>query len=104
MHQTYALRGEQVEQRLTGGMYAVTALDLVPAPLVVRGTFLLCNSIANVLIDTGASHSFSSSAFTSALGLELARLTSSLSVESPIGGEIVLEQGCQGCDIEVVGC
>ncbi|KAL7168615.1 hypothetical protein ACSBR2_038951 [Camellia fascicularis] len=74
MHQAYASRGEQVEQRPTGRVYAVTAPNLVPAPLIVRGTFLLCNSIANVLVDTGTSHSFISSAFASALGLELVGL------------------------------
>ncbi|KAL7230631.1 hypothetical protein ACSBR2_008995 [Camellia fascicularis] len=83
-------------------MYAVTAQDLVPAPFVVRGTFLFCNSIANVLIDTGASHSFISAAFVSVLGLELAQLASPICVVSPIGGELILKQGCRGCDIEVV--
>ena len=72
-------------------MYAVTASDLVPAPLVVRGTFFFCNSVANVLIDTGASHSFILFAFASALGSELAQLASLICLESLIGGEIVLK-------------
>ena len=72
VQQSYAPRGEQVDQRSSGRVYAVTAQDLVPAPSVVRGTFLFCNSVANVLIDTGASHSFVSAAFASVLELELA--------------------------------
>lgn len=78
--------------------------NLVSAPSVVRDNFLLCNSIANVLINTGISHSFILSAFASALGLEVARLASPLRVESPIGEDAVLDQGCRGCEIEVVGC
>ncbi|XP_028079212.1 uncharacterized protein LOC114280987 [Camellia sinensis] len=103
MLQAYAPRDEQVEQRPTGRVYTVTAPDLVLAPSMVRDTFLLCNSIANVLIDTGSSHSIISSVFALALGLELAWLASPLSVESPVGGEIVLKQGCRGRDIEVAG-
>lgn len=82
-------------------MYAVTTQDFVPAPSVVRGTFLFCNSVANVLIDTGASHSFISAAFASVLGLELAQLASPICVVSSVGGELILKQGCKGCDIEV---
>ena len=67
MQQSYAPRGEQVDQRPSGCVYAVTTQDLVQAPSVVRGTFLFCNSIASVLIDTGASHSNVSAAFTSVL-------------------------------------
>ena len=81
-------------------MYVVTAQDLVPAPSVVRGTFLFCNSVANVLIDMGASHSFISAAFASVLGLELAQLASPICVVSPVGGELILKQRCRGCDIE----
>ncbi|KAL7204574.1 hypothetical protein ACSBR2_017615 [Camellia fascicularis] len=65
--------------------------DLVPASLVVRGNFLLCNSIANVLIDTGASHSFISYAFALALGLEVGQLASPLRVESLVGEEVMLD-------------
>ena len=101
VQQSFAPRGEQVDQGPTGHVYAVTAQDLVPAPSVVRGTFLFCNSVANVLIDTGASHSFVSAAFASVLELELAQLASPICVVSPLGGELILKQGVRGCDIEV---
>ncbi|KAL7247390.1 hypothetical protein ACSBR2_002327 [Camellia fascicularis] len=104
VQQSFALRGEQVDQGPTGRVYAVTVQDLVLAPSVVRGTFLFCNSIANVLIDTGASHSFVSAAFASVLGLELAQLASPICVVSPVGGELILKQGCRGCNIEVTDC
>ena len=67
-------------------MYAVTAQDLLPAPSVVRGTFLFCNSVVSVLIDTGASHSFVFAVFASVLELELAQLASPICVVSPGGG------------------
>ena len=63
----------------------------------------MCNSLANVLIDTGASHSFISIAFASTLGLEVARLMPPLRVESSVGGTVDLDRGCRDCEIEVVG-
>ena len=99
VQQSYSPRGEQGDQGPTGRVYAVTAQDLVPAPSVVRGTFLFCNSVASVLIDMGASHSFVSAAFASVLELELAQLASPICVVSPIGGELILKQGVRGCDI-----
>lgn len=55
-----------------------------------------------MLIDKGASHSFISYAFASALGLELAQLSSLICVESPVGGQTILRQGCRGCDIRLL--
>ena len=55
-------------------MYAVTVPEQLPESLVVRGIFVVCNFLANVLIDTGVSHSFISTAFASALGVVVARL------------------------------
>lgn len=39
-----------MDQRPTRRVYTVTTPEFVPAPSVVRGIFLFCNSIANVLI------------------------------------------------------
>lgn len=77
--------------------------EQLPGPSVVRGIFIVCNSLASVLINTGTSHSFISAAFASALGLEVAQLASPLRVESPVGGTVDLDRGCRGCEIEVVG-
>ncbi|XP_028069692.1 uncharacterized protein LOC114272228 [Camellia sinensis] len=41
--------------------------------------------------------------FAFALGLEVARLTSLLKVESPVGGIVDLDRGCRGCEIVVAG-
>ncbi|GFY90223.1 hypothetical protein Acr_07g0004200 [Actinidia rufa] len=52
---------------------------------VVRGTLLMFNSWARVLIDTGASHSFIASSFAWALGLEIEVLDSVLMLDTPVG-------------------
>ena len=57
------------------------------------------NSRASVLFDTGASHSFISSAFTSALDLEVDRLGSTLTVDTLVGGLVSLGRVCRNCEI-----
>ena len=84
-------------------MYTIIVPEQLPESSVVRGIFVVCNSLANVLIDTGASHSFISTAFAFALGLEVARFVPPLRVESPIGGTVDLNRGCRDCEIEVAG-
>ena len=84
-------------------MYAVTVPEHLLESSVVRGIFVVCSSLANVLIHTGASHSFISTAFASALGLEVAQLVPPLRVESPVGGTVDLDRGCRDCEIEVAG-
>ncbi|XP_028094363.1 uncharacterized protein LOC114294425 [Camellia sinensis] len=101
VQQAYAPRDEQVDQRPQGRVYAVIAPEQMPGPSVMRGIFIVCNSLASVLIDTGASHSFIFAAFESALGLEVAQLASPLRVESPVGGTVDLDWGCRDCEIEV---
>ncbi|XP_028121472.1 uncharacterized protein LOC114318727 [Camellia sinensis] len=96
-------RGDVGEQRSQGKVYAITTSEQATGPSVVRGTFLIFNTWAKVLIDTGASHSFIATSFTSLLGLESRQLQASLTVESPVGGNVILTQECQGCIIEVAG-
>lgn len=52
-------------------MYAIIASEQLPRSSVVRGNFVVFNSLASVFIDAGASHSFISIAFASALGLDV---------------------------------
>lgn len=59
------------------------------------------NSLASVLINMGTSHSFISTAFTFALGLEIDQLESLFWVESSIGGRVALWRVCCSCEIEV---
>ncbi|GFS34613.1 hypothetical protein Acr_00g0034850 [Actinidia rufa] len=68
---------------------------------VVRGTLLMFNSWARVLIDTGASHSFIASSFASALGLEIEVLDSALMLDTPVGGRSTLKRACRSCEVEI---
>ncbi|XP_028117055.1 uncharacterized protein LOC114314768 [Camellia sinensis] len=101
--QTYGQRGDVGEPRSQGRVYANTAFEQATGSLVVRGTFLIFNTWAKVLIDTGASHSFIATSFTSLLGLKSRQLQASFIVESPVGGKVNLTRECQGCVIEVGG-
>lgn len=91
-----------------GRAYAVTATTppmpylQQPDASVVRGTFLIFNSWARVLIDLGASHSFIASSFVRILGLETNRLSSPLVVDTPVGGKITLDQICRECDLVIL--
>ncbi|KAL7243274.1 hypothetical protein ACSBR1_015641 [Camellia fascicularis] len=99
--QTYVQRGDVGEQRSQGRVYAGTASEQATGSLVVRGTFLIFNTWAKVLINTGASHSFIATSFASLLGLESRQLQASLTVESLVGGKVNLTRECHGCVIEV---
>ena len=57
---------------------------------IVRGTFLVFNSWARVLIDTRALHSFIASSFTLTLGLEIKVLDSILLLDTLVGGRSTL--------------
>ncbi|XP_057482014.1 uncharacterized protein LOC130768940 [Actinidia eriantha] len=54
-----------------------------------------------VLIDSGASHSFLSSSFASALELKVDVLRPSLFVESPVGGRVSLDRICRKCELVI---
>ena len=69
---------------------------------MVRGTYLIFRSWADVLIDSGASHSFIATSFVSTLGLETEELYPGLMVETPIGGRVRLDQICRGCDLTIL--
>ena len=64
----------------------------------MRGTFLIYNSWAHVLFNSGASHSFLSASFARSLELELDILESPVFVDTPGGGRIRLDRICRDCD------
>ncbi|GFS34441.1 hypothetical protein Acr_00g0034090 [Actinidia rufa] len=86
----------QQGQRTQGRVYAITSAA-GPSGIarqqeqqldtsVVRGTLLMFNTRARVLIDTGASHSFIASSFALALGLKVEILDSVFMLDTPMGG------------------
>ncbi|GFS30291.1 hypothetical protein Acr_00g0011220 [Actinidia rufa] len=68
---------------------------------IVRGTLLMFNSWARILIDTGASHSFIASSFALALGLKVEVLDSVLMLNTLVGGRTILRRICRSCEIEI---
>ncbi|GFZ16927.1 hypothetical protein Acr_26g0001970 [Actinidia rufa] len=99
----------QQGQRTQGRVYAITSAA-GPSGIagqqeqqldtsVVRGTLLMFNSWARVLIDTGVSHSFIASSFASALGLEIEVLDSVLMLDTPVGGRSTLKRVCRSCEL-----
>ena len=64
----------------------------------MRGTFLIYNSWAHFLFDSGASHSFLSASFAWSLELELDVLESLIFVDTRVGGRVRLDRICRGCE------
>ena len=69
---------------------------------MVRGTFLIFNTWADVLIDSGVSHLFIASAFVTALGLESSLLRPALVIQIPVGGRVRLDRIFQNCDMIIL--
>ncbi|GAB2285939.1 hypothetical protein Dimus_039735 [Dionaea muscipula] len=65
----------------------------------LRGTLLLFNTWVRALFDTGASHSFISSAIVTSLGLETEDLDIPLIVMTPMGDRARLETVCRACKV-----
>ena len=101
----------QQGQRTQGRVYAMTSVagpsgtagqqEQQLDTSVVRGTFLVFNSWARVLIDTGASHSFIALSFALSLGLEVEVLDSVLALDTPMGGRTTLRRVCRSCEVEI---
>ncbi|XP_058216036.1 uncharacterized protein LOC131327058 [Rhododendron vialii] len=72
-----------------------------PETSVVSGTFLLFNSFARVLFDSGASHFFIATSFMCALELDTENLDSLLFVETPLGGKSSLSRIYRGCELVI---
>jgi hypothetical protein len=72
------------------------------APNVVIGMFLVNNTSAVVLFDSGASHSFISAAYVGKHNLPLALLRCQMIVSSP-GGDMPARQLCSKVNLKIGG-
>jgi hypothetical protein len=72
------------------------------APDVVIGMFLVNNTSAVVLFDSGASHSFISAAYVGKLNLPLSLLKCQMIVNSP-GGDMPARQQCLKVNLKIRG-
>ena len=67
----------------------------------MEGTFLVSNSRASILFDTGASNSFISTTFAIALGLVVFKLDPPLFIQSALGSCAILDKVCKECELEI---
>jgi hypothetical protein len=72
------------------------------APDVVIGMFLINDTSAVVLFNSGASHSFISAAYVGKLNLPLALLRCQMIVSSP-GGDMLVRQLCPKVNLKIRG-
>ena len=72
-------------------MYAID-VEQNQGPSVLEGTFLVSNSRASILFDIGASNSFISATYVTALGLIACKLDPPLSIQSALGSCVILDK------------
>jgi hypothetical protein len=80
----------------------VAVKEAQEAPDVVIGMFLVNNTSAVVLFDSGASHSFISAAYVGKHNLSLALLRCQMIVSSP-GGDMPTRQLCSKVNLKIRG-
>ncbi|XP_028088483.1 uncharacterized protein LOC114289046 [Camellia sinensis] len=84
-------------------MYALQGEEDVDNPSVIQCMLILMNSWVKVLFDSGASHSFISTACVTSLGLEPETLEIAISVALPLGGQTRVNLVCKSCELEISG-
>ena len=65
--------------------------------------FLLSHPWANILFDSGASHSFVTASSLDSLGLDVETLENLFHVSSPLGIRVRIDHICQDCELEISG-
>ncbi|XP_028057276.1 uncharacterized protein LOC114261233 [Camellia sinensis] len=93
----------ETNQQAVGRMYALQKEEDVDNPSVIQGMLILMNSWVKVLFDSGASHSFISTACVTSLGLAPETLGIAISVASPLGGQTRVNLVCKSCELEIFG-
>ncbi|XP_039119537.1 uncharacterized protein LOC120255830 [Dioscorea cayenensis subsp. rotundata] len=86
-----------------GRVYALTQEDTHASNAVVSGILSVYSTYACVLFDSGATHSFISSAFIRKHILHVTTFEYDLCVATLVGVDIVLSRACENCPIIVAG-
>ncbi|KAA0051688.1 DNA/RNA polymerases superfamily protein [Cucumis melo var. makuwa] len=84
-------------------VYAMTQQEAKDVPDVITGTILICNVPADVLFDPGATRSFVSSIFLTKLNRMLEPLSEGLSIYTPVGDVLLVNEVLRNCEILVKG-
>lgn len=82
-------------------MSILTRCRAVSKRSVIRGTSLIYNYVARILIDTGSSHSFVLYALTYIIRLRFKALRTPQSVTTPVPENIVLDHICRSCTMVI---
>ncbi|KAL0537629.1 hypothetical protein IC582_026612 [Cucumis melo] len=86
-----------------GRVFATNKTEAERAGMVVTGTLPVLGHYALVLLDSGSSHSFISSAFVLHARLEVEPLHQVLSVSTPSGECMLSKEKVKACQIEIAG-
>src|SRR4051812_4788796 len=86
-----------------GRTYALPEAPEIPDHSVTRGTIVVYGSFARILVDCGASHSFTATRFCRASGLQTEYMPSSLLVSTPVSGVVELREVCRSCTLTIAG-
>ncbi|KAL0549321.1 hypothetical protein IC582_013802 [Cucumis melo] len=81
----------------------MTQQEAEDAPDVITGTILICNVLADVLFDPGATHSFISSIFLTKLNRMLEPLSEGLAIYTQVGGVLLVNEVLRNCEVLVEG-
>ncbi|KAL4023009.1 hypothetical protein IC575_016756 [Cucumis melo] len=81
----------------------MTQQEVEDAPDVITGTILICNVLADVLFDPGATHSFVSSIFMTKLNRMLEPLSEGLAIYTPVGDVLLVNEVLHNCEVLVEG-
>ncbi|KAK1429741.1 hypothetical protein QVD17_11959 [Tagetes erecta] len=95
-------KGED-KPKATARAFTMTRKEARKEPEVVSGTFLVNNICASVLFDSGASRSFVSALFYSALKVPSRKVERYFDVETAEGKFIRVDQMIEGCTITLLG-
>ena len=86
-----------------GRVFAMTKQDVDASNDVVSGTLSLFSKEAKVLFDSGATHSFVSSAFASHAGKMVEPLDYQLSIATPLGNCVLIGCAYKSCVVSFDG-
>ncbi|KAA0056483.1 reverse transcriptase [Cucumis melo var. makuwa] len=89
--------------RKQGKVNAMTQQEAEDASDVITGTILICNVPADVLFDSGATHSFVSSIFLTKLNRMLKPLSEGLAIYTPVDDVLLVNEVLRNCEVLVEG-
>uniref|UniRef100_A0A2N9HUA0 CCHC-type domain-containing protein n=1 Tax=Fagus sylvatica TaxID=28930 RepID=A0A2N9HUA0_FAGSY len=101
--QTDKANGNQQKPKVAGRVFALTKQDAETSPSVVSGTLVITNQHAQVLFDSGSTHSFISHGFARRLNMIPETLDFELSVDTPSGHVMCTDKVYKSCNVLVSG-